>query len=29
VLAVYEDALTGARIEAVGHTAAQPIQLGK
>ena len=29
VLVVYEDALTKARIEAVGHTAAQPIQLGK
>ncbi|MFZ9688373.1 MAG: hypothetical protein ACO3DS_00890 [Phycisphaerales bacterium] len=29
VLVVYEDALTKARIEAVGHTAAQPIQMGK
>jgi hypothetical protein len=29
VLVVYEDALTKAKIEAVGHTAAQPIQMGK
>jgi hypothetical protein len=29
VLVVYEDALTKARIETVGHTAAQPIQMGK
>ncbi len=29
VLVVYEDALTKARIEAVGHTAGQPILLGK